>query len=74
MEIKGYSSGVFAVFQGEEPVELSADDTKKFQIFCAFVVCARNMKRCEHVLVPFKNISIYKDSDYVNGSSRNTLY
>ena len=29
----GYDSGLFALFQGDIPVELSAQDTKKFQVF-----------------------------------------
>ena len=30
---RGYQSGLFAVFQGDTPVQISHKDTKKFQVF-----------------------------------------
>ena len=61
MENKGYSSGVFAVFQGEDPVVLSAHDTKKFQIFINKTLRLAGMKR-------FKNICFNpNDKQSING-------
>tara|TARA_B100000674_G_C37725384_1_gene861764 strand:+ start:321 stop:833 length:513 start_codon:yes stop_codon:yes gene_type:complete len=45
MERRGYDSGLFAVYQGDIPVEISAADTKKMQTFLNKTLRIAGMKR-----------------------------
>ena len=45
MERQGYDSGLFAVYQGDTPVEIAASDTKKMQTFLNKTLRIAGMKR-----------------------------
>ena len=49
MEQQGYSSGIFAVFQDDIPVEISSEDTKKFQIFINKTMRLAGLKRYKNI-------------------------
>ena len=49
MEKGGYSSGIFAVFQGDTPVEISTEDTKKFQVFINRTMRLAGMKQYKNI-------------------------
>lgn len=77
----GYESGLFALFEGDSPVELAKEDTKKFQVFLNKTLRLAGLKKYKTICFnPNDTVSVdgynpRSKSPYflINFASRNVL-